>query len=219
MMTHDKPRIRRRDLLVLAITPFVAGAAWRHASAETANDASATTPVQRLDDALLAAMRAGKTTAFAQRYAALAPVIEQTFDLEAVLAASIGLGWPALQTEQKTQLVAAFRRYTVASYTANFDSYTGQTFQILPAFRSLGNGQVIVETNIVPADGSPTRLDYVMRNGTAGWKVVDVLSDGSISRVAVQRSDFRHLLTSGGATALMAGLQTKVANLSGGMLS
>ena len=44
---------------------------------------------------------------------------------------------------------------------------------------------------------------------------MDVLMDGSISRVAVQRSDFRSLLSSGGAPALVAGLQHKVANLSG----
>jgi phospholipid transport system substrate-binding protein len=42
-----------------------------------------------------------------------------------------------------------------------------------------------------------------------------VLTDGSISRVAVQRSDFRGLLNSGGTPALVAGLEHKVANLSG----
>jgi phospholipid transport system substrate-binding protein len=56
-----------------------------------------------------------------------------------------------------------------------------------------------------------------MRNGPAGWKAVDVLANGSISRVAVQRSDFRELLANGGVPALMAALQRKVANLSGGM--
>ncbi len=76
-----------------------------------------------------------------------------------------------------------------------------------------------VATSIVPSNGSPTRLDYVMRNGSSGWKAVDVLADGSISRVAVQRSDFRHLLATGGVPALVAGLQNKVANLSGGMLA
>jgi phospholipid transport system substrate-binding protein len=66
------------------------------------------------------------------------------------------------------------------------------------------------------ADGSSVGLDYVMHRGPAGWQAVDVLTDGSISRVAVQRSDFRELLNSGGAPALVAGLQHKVANLSGG---
>ena len=46
-----------------------------------------------------------------------------------------------------------------------------------------------------------------------------VLSDGSISQVAVQRSDFRGLIASGGAPALQAGLERKVANLSNGALA
>ena len=164
-------------------------------------------------------MKAGKGTPFSQRYAALAPVVEQTFDLDAVLAASIGLSWASMPSDQKAQLLATFRRYTVASYAANFDNYTGQTFQIAPSVRSVGNGDVIVATKIVATDGSSNKLDYVMRNTASGWKAVDVLADGSISRVAVQRSDFRHLLSSGGAPALVAGLQRKVASLSGGMLA
>jgi phospholipid transport system substrate-binding protein len=83
--------------------------------------------------------------------------------------------------------------------------------------RSVGNGDVIVSTEIIAADSTSNKLDYVMRNTASGWKAVDVLADGSISRVAVQRSDFRHLLNSGGAPALMAGLQQKVASLSGDM--
>jgi len=45
-----------------------------------------------------------------------------------------------------------------------------------------------------------------------------VLMDGSISRVAVQRSDFRGLLGQGGAADLIASLQRKVSDLSGGAL-
>jgi ABC-type transporter MlaC component len=58
-----------------------------------------------------------------------------------------------------------------------------------------------------------------MRNGPAGWKAVDVLADGSISRVGVQRSDFRHVLASGGVPALTVALRQKVANLSDGVLA
>ena len=82
--------------------------------------------------------------------------------------------------------------------------------------RSLGNGEVVVDSRLRRADGSSVALDYVTRRGPAGWQAVDVLTKGSISRVAVQRSDFRGLLTSGGAPGLVAGLEHKVANLSGG---
>jgi phospholipid transport system substrate-binding protein len=216
-MMQDTSQIGRRGLLSFAATAFVAAIPWRPAVAGTADGAGASAPIQQLDAALLAAMKAGRSTPFAQRFDALAPVIERTFDLDAVLAASVGLRWSDLPGDQKAQLLAAFRRYTVASYAANFDNYAGQTLQIAPAARSVGNGEVVVETKLTATDGSSHQLDYVMRNGPSGWRAVDVLADGSISRVAVQRSDFRHLLASGGVPALLGGLQQKVANLSGGM--
>jgi len=215
-MQHISP-MGRRGLLSFAATAFVATMPWRPAAANTTDDAGATAPIQQLDAALLASMKAGRSTPFAQRFAALAPVIEQTFDLDAVLAASVGLRWSDLPGDDKARLLAAFRRYTVASYAANFDNYTGQTLQVSPDARSVGNGEVVVKTKIIAADGSSNQLDYVMRNGPSGWRAVDVLADGSISRVAVQRSDFRHLLTSGGVPGLLGGLQQKVSNLSGGM--
>jgi phospholipid transport system substrate-binding protein len=207
--------IGRRDLLGLAIITSVAVFPWRPAGAQTSGDASATAPIEQLDSALLAAMKAGSNTPFEDRYRALTPVIEQVFNLDAVLAASIGLSWATLPAEQKPMLAAAFRRYTISSYATSFSSYNGQSFQVSPAVRSLANGEVVVQSHLVRADGSSVKLDYVMRRGPSGWQAVDVLMDGSISRVAVQRSDFRSLLSSGGAPALVAGLQHKVANLSG----
>jgi phospholipid transport system substrate-binding protein len=217
MMTRDSVAIGRRDLLGLVLTALIVVMPQFPSCAETTEDAAeATTPIKRLDAALLAAMKAGRSTLFSQRFAALAPAIEETFDLDAVLAMSIGLGWPALPDVQKTQLRAAFERYSVATYAANFDSYDGQSFQLTPAVHRVGDGDVVVQTKLVATDRSATELDYVMRHGPSGWKAVDVLADGSISRVPMQRSEFSALLRSGGAPALTAALQQKVATLSGG---
>jgi phospholipid transport system substrate-binding protein len=217
MMSGNIPPIRRRDLLGLAVAASAAVVPLWNASAQTTGDASATAPVEQLDNALLAAMKSGGSTPFEDRYRALAPVIEQVFDLDAILAASVGLSWATLTAAEKASLAPAFRRYTISSYATSFNSYNGQSFQVLPTVRALGNGEVVVNTLLRRADGSSVALDYVMRRGPAGWQAVDVLSDGSISRVAVQRSDFRSLLRSGGTPALVAGLEHKVANLSGGV--
>ena len=172
-------------------------------------------PIARLDAALLGAMRMGKATPFAQRYQAVAPAVEGAFDLPGVLAASVGLGWSSLTQQQRQALLDVFTRYTVASYTANFDSYGGERIEILPQFQRQVGEDVVVATQIVPANGgAPTRLDYVMRSTPQGWRAVDVLADGSISRVAVQRSDFRSLLAGGNPQPLIASLNQKVASLS-----
>jgi phospholipid transport system substrate-binding protein len=205
--------ISRRGMFGLVAASVIASAPWTSASADT----SPAAPIERLNEALLAAMKAGGRTSFEERSHTLAPVIEQVFNLDAVLAASIGLSWSTMTDAQKAQLGAAFRRYTVSSYVSNFDSYNGQSFEIQPTTRALPNGDVVVQTQLMRVNKSPLKLDYVMRRGPAGWQAVDVLSDGAISRVAVQRSDFRGLLTAGGVSALADGLGRKVANLTGNM--
>jgi phospholipid transport system substrate-binding protein len=217
MMTHSIPTIGRRDLLGLATAAFAVPVAWQPAGAQTA-DASARVPIEHLADALLAAMKAGDRTSFSERYRALDPVIEQVFNLDAVLAASIGVAWATLPQVQKAEVATAFRRFTVSTYVSNFNSYNGQSFQILPSVRAAGNDAVVVQTQLLRANDSAVKLDYVMRSGPAGWQAVDVLMGGSISRVAMQRSDFHALLVAGGVPALTAGLGRKIANLSGGML-
>ncbi|MGI3776632.1 MAG: ABC transporter substrate-binding protein [Janthinobacterium lividum] len=174
-------------------------------------------PIEALDGALITAARNGKQ-AFADRYNALAPVVERALDLPAILQTSVGPHWTDLPAEQQQQLLSVFRTFTVASYVANFNKFNGEQINLLPGTRAVGQERV-VETEIVPAGGKPIRIDYVMRQGDDGWRAVDVLLEGSISRVAVQRSDFRALLGAGGnADPLIASLQKKVADLSGGAM-
>ena len=174
-------------------------------------------PLRALYSALEATMRAGHTIPFSQRFDALAPVVDQAFDLETVLKVSVGLRWDAIDPEARVRLLAAFRRFTVATYVANFDKYDGERFRILPGARDLGTDR-IVGTEIVSGD-QRMRLDYVMRDANGSWRAVDVLLQGSISRVAVQRSDFRKILADGDADALIASLRRKIADLSDGALN
>jgi phospholipid transport system substrate-binding protein len=201
----------RRGLLVASTAFVIASALPGHAE----DDQAVIAPIQHLVDGLLEVMKAGTATPFSRRFDMLAPVIERTFDLNAVLQESVGPIWATLSPEQQTTLAQAFRRYTVSSYVNNFDSFNGQRFEVLPNTRAVGS-QEIVQSRIIPRSGDPHELDYVMRETGSGWRAVDVLADGSISRVAVQRSDWHRLLTHGGAKALVDSLLTKSANLSEG---
>ena len=143
------------------------------------------------------------------------PVIESTFDLDAILRASVGAKFAALPAADQASLRDVFVRYTVDSYAGNFNGFSGERFSILPDVRAVGADRVVA-TTLQPSGGSPIRLDYVMRATPAGWRAVDVLLDGSISRVAVQRSDFRALVAGGTAAPLIAKLQAKAAALEAG---
>jgi len=199
----------------LALVGLISACIARPAAAA---DPEAAAPIAALNRGLIAGMRAGKAAPFTQRFATLAPLVEGAFDVPGILQASVGPRWAALPIAQQSQLLDVFRRFTVASYVANFDSYDGEKLEVLPESRAVGTDQVVA-SQIVPASGAPTRIDYVMRRTPAGWRAVDVLLNGSISRVAVQRSDFRSLLGSGDAGPLIQSLQRKIADLSGGALT
>jgi phospholipid transport system substrate-binding protein len=206
-------RLTRRALLPAVAVLMIGAAGFVRAESTDPLDA----PLRSLYAALELAMRAGHTTPFPQRFDTLAPVVEQVFDLETVLKVSVGLRWDGMDPDVRTRLLKAFRRFTTATYVANFDKYDGERFDILPGARDSGADR-IVGTEIV-GGGQRLRLDYVMRDDNGIWRAVDVLLEGSISRVAVQRSDFRKILATGDADALIASLSRKIADLSDGALS
>jgi phospholipid transport system substrate-binding protein len=212
-MTGRAGLSRRGLLFGMTAAAFIAASPARSDQADIAFDR----PLRALYDGLEAAMKAGTSTPFARRFDALAPVVDEVFDLETVLKVSVGLRWESMDPEVRTRLLTAFRRFTVATYVANFDKYDGERFKVLPGSRGSGSDRV-VGTEIVSLDGQHLRLDYVMRDGNGTWRAVDVLLEGSISRVAVQRSDFRKILTSGDAEALIASLRRKINDLSDGAL-
>jgi phospholipid transport system substrate-binding protein len=176
-----------------------------------------TAPIELLHTGLIEIMKAGKVAPFRQRYDKIEPVIGRTFDLEVIVRQVVGPRWAALPPDQQAALGDAFRRYTVASYVSNFDDYSGERFEVLPGVAAVGDDRV-VKTQIVSASGQAHVLAYVMRPSGGGWRIVDVLAGGSVSRVAAQRSEIRSVLSDGSGPGLLVSLRRKTAELSGGIL-
>jgi phospholipid transport system substrate-binding protein len=101
--------IDRRSLLGHSTGAMVVLAILSHTSvAQAAGASDPTAPIQQLNAALLAAMKAGQARPFTQRYAILAPAVERAFDLNAVLRAVVGLSWDSLPGDQKVALAGTF---------------------------------------------------------------------------------------------------------------
>ena len=174
--------------------------------ARPTRDAAA--PIQALNQALLAAMKAGKATPFAQRYAALAPVgragVRPAGDPAGVGRAALGLaaaGRPAAAARRVPQV----HRRPATSRTSTNTAASGS--RSCRSRRTIGADQVVGDPDRA-SGGDPTPIDYVMRRSADGWRAVDVLLNGSISQVAVNRSDWRSLLASG-AGPLIDSLQRR----------
>ena len=167
----------RRSLLASGIALAAAGA--------RAQGADPRPPITEFYAAVQAGMKAGGTP-FRQRFDRLAPVIDRVFDLDTILRVSVGLKWASIPEASQRTLFTVFRAFTVASYVSSFDADGGEKFEVPAQIRSSGADR-IVPSVLVTNKGERIKIDYLMRSGANGWRVVDVLLDGSISRVAVQR--------------------------------
>jgi phospholipid transport system substrate-binding protein len=161
---------------------------------------------------LLSNMKDGRMLGEGGRYARLAPVVNRTFDIPFMTRLAVGPYWQTLNPAQQQQLMAAFAHYVAATYADQFDSYSGQQLQVTGE-RPYG-ADVMVQTRIVKANGEATELDYLMRQNQGSWEISDVYLDGSISQLAVHRSEFHSILQREGVNGLVIALNRKVDLLS-----
>ncbi|MBV9995678.1 MAG: ABC transporter substrate-binding protein [Caulobacteraceae bacterium] len=172
------------------------------ALAQPADPAAA--QIDSFDAALIDTMKAGKTLGPQGRYKRLEPVVARVFDIPTMIRFAVGPSWASMTPAQQQALIQAFNRLTVASYAHNFNSYSGQRFQINPNVATKGVDKGIQTQLISPGD-APVSITYRMRQSGGVWKVIDV-SYGAISQLTTRRSDFAGPLASGGADGLVAHL-------------
>jgi phospholipid transport system substrate-binding protein len=162
---------------------------------------------------LLDNMRQGRVLGESGRYARLAPVVDRMFDVPAMTRLAVGPSWATLTPAQQQQLIAAFAHYIAATYADQFDSYSGEQLQVTGQ-RPFG-ADIMVQTRIVKANGEATRLDYLMRQNQNAPMISDVYLDGSISQLAVHRSEFHSILQREGIDGLVMALNRKADLLKG----
>ena len=150
-----------------------------------ADEASAT--VQSFYDTLLDTMKHGKELGLNGRYQKLKPAVEQAYDLQTMTRFVCGPAWAGLSASDQAALVASFERMTIANYASNFDSFSGEKFEVDPTTQPVGADKRVL-TKLVTG-GQTIPFNYRMRQAGGGWKIIDVYLNGTISQLATKRSD------------------------------
>ena len=198
--------VRRGEIRGLCIALSLAVGIFAESAAALAVDPQ--NNVRGFYDALLTTMKDGRTLGQSGRFGRLAPVVDRVFDIPFMTRLAIGPSWATLSPAQQQQVTEAFRHYITATYADRFDSYSGQQLQVTG--ERPYNAHVIVQTKIVKSDGDTTTLDYLMRQNQGSWQISDVYLDGTISQLAIQRSEFYSILRRDGVDGLVMALNRKV---------
>jgi phospholipid transport system substrate-binding protein len=198
--------------LALALLSFAAFAPRTAAAAEPAG------VIEGFNSALLVVMKNAVKLGVSGRYDLLANVIDKDFDLRRMIRVAAGKFWRKANGRVRAKVLAAFRRMSIATYAAQFDGWSGETFATI-ASRPGPQRTVLVQTKISSPGGDGAALTYVLKERTRGngdWRVADVLLDGSISQLAVRRSEYQRVLKSGGLKRLIKVLDAKAGELLAG---
>jgi phospholipid transport system substrate-binding protein len=190
----------------LSVATALALAAFHPALAAT--DAKGT--VDSFDAALMDVMKNAEKLGYKGRFDKFVPVIEKTYDLPLMTRISVGPQWTSLTPDQQTKVIEAFKQLSIATYASRFDGYGGEQFQITGESPANG-GDDIVDTKLIRPNDEPVELNYRLRKNGDDWKIIDVYLSGTISQLANYRSEFAATLRSGGADALVALINQKVA--------
>ena len=157
--------------------------------------------VRNFYDTLLESMKQGKSLGINGRYAKLKPAVDQAYDIADMTKYVVGPSWTNFTASDQQALTAAFERLTVANYANNFDSFSGEKFEVDPAAQVRGTDKVVQSKLVTGSQTIP--FNYRMREVGGSWKILDVYLNGTISQLATRRSDFGATVSSGGAQALI----------------
>lgn len=161
---------------------------------------------------LLEIMKEAKTLGFQGRIDRLAPLMRETFDLDFMASKTVGRHWKKLSDDEKARWAETFARFTTANYAGRFTGYTGEEFVTL-GVEDAARGTRNVLTKIVVPDGEDVQLNYrvIERDGT--WRIIDVYLNGTVSELALRRSEYSSALKREGFDSLMASIEDKIEDL------
>ena len=168
--------------------------------------------VETLHSELLGVMKEADDLGYQGRFDRLSPVLGELFDIPFMAEKSVGRHWRKANDAERKQLLETFGRFTAANYAGRFDGYSGQTFETLGAQPST-HGTVIVQTRLVETDGDVVQLDYRLRPVNGNWKIIDVYLNGTVSELALRRSEYSSLIQREGFGALLTALDEKITTL------
>ncbi len=165
--------------------------------------------VAGLCDDLHGVLEQSNDIGYEQRYALLAPILAASFDLEYMARQAVGRGFLDLDEGKRQLWYDLFAQYMVSNYAARFDHYSEQRFEVLgdePGARDT----VLVSTRIVDPAQENVDMGYRLRQTVGGWRVIDVYLKGTVSELALRRSEYSAVLKREGFDSLVAKVREKI---------
>lgn len=136
-----------------------------------------------------------------ERREALATLLNDGFDVALIARLALGRPYRELAPAERAEYERLFRAVVVATYSARLAGYAGERLVVLRETITSG-GDVLVASEIRRAGAEPLRVDWRVRRGADGPKIVDVIVE-NVSMVVTQRNEFQAVVAAHGVAGLL----------------
>jgi phospholipid transport system substrate-binding protein len=188
------PFVHRRNILLLAAgaAATLVGPGLLVASRQAAAEQSpATDLIQRTAGRVLDLVM---TKTGAAREAGILRVLETDFDLNYMARSALGKHWDQATSDQRERFLKVAANAEAHAYAKRFGQYGGQTLTVdrsMPKMR--GDGVSIVSSKLTQTDAEPLAIQWDVRNGGQGARIVDVRIEG-VSMVVTRRAEYNSFI-------------------------
>ncbi len=184
-------------------------------SALAAAPNSASQVVEGLHETLTNAMKEADALGYQGRFDLIAPAVETSIDRTFMASKSIGRYWKKLTKDERKRWLETFADLLVANYAGRFKGYSGEYFT-LNGEEDAPHDTKLVKTTLILPDDDNVNLNYRLHETSAGWRIIDVYLNGTVSELALRRSEYSSTVKRNGFETLIAAVEEKVANLAEG---
>jgi phospholipid transport system substrate-binding protein len=168
----------------------------------------ATALVQRTSERMLSTLEARRAEVDRNPsliYGMVDSILVPHFDFERITQGALGQHWREATSEQRRQLVDAFKQVLVRTYALSLMKYSGQEIRYLPVKPGSRPNTVTVSTEIQDRGAPPIPVDYRMHSTGGAWKVFDVVINNA-SLVGNYRTSFATEIRMSGIDGLITKL-------------
>jgi len=126
-------------------------------------------------------------------------IVSRIVDTRAILESALEKRWTQMTEVQRRRLREAFEHRFRVSGTAHLDTWRKTRIDYLPEERK---GDLVRVPTRIAAEGEESDVTYVLRDGAAGWRIVDIVVD-DVSTVENYRASFARVISREGVEALI----------------
>ena len=133
--------------------------------------------------------------------------ITNFYDTRKMIRMIIGDKWKKISESKKDEVTFLFGKYIAQNYIKQFSKFNSIKFNS-KGTKKIGEKYILVKSALIINKKDKIKINYLLINNN-GWRIFDVLIDGTVSEISTKKSEFSKYLQDGGVDLLIKQLRNK----------